>query len=994
MSELPGHGKAVRFSNVLSLQECSDAPNWSRFGVFSCHACDVWRDKRQHKFSLTRASRELLSDRFQCVRRLQGKQLKINIVCRGAAEEDVKGSNSEEVANVCSSCITPSDVPPVHSAAKTTVVGRITRSKRYITPEVTEDSIPAENAAKRNVPFSSNAILNCVPATEVVRERSRRVLKPSSRLNDMVTEAKPSMNGHKRWIRSSEAVKRVSAAKTERKNRLLLDLLAEKASKAAQINEVLALRKECISDKVKMSEMSKVITEQKRHIDKSDAEMQDLKKKLKSCQSLVDYYKSGRNSNSTKKSSGCCAELEKALTRVLPGKHPVTKARYVVDEILSGRLLHGEALTLVNEYMHQYVRNLFQPWRLLKASDMSAIGAFRSSTVKALNEVIDHERIGLFPSASAVDRARAKLDGYALEQIGYERRMTRYGEVFYVNFDAALRLLLKACQLHDRATTESVKISLAIDGADLFKDRTHVSAGIKICDPNGIHPVTKQPLFVRNDNGEEKIVRMQSSEMCCILIIADARDKKELYEDVFREFYQWGSAIAAVGLPATETEPALQPFTVTHTTDLKASWYLSNRGGGCKNKNHFCTFCPCTRHMLVSYKVDSERCDRCKRRNRRKCYHHPVCDSVSVPLLLQCLQDQLGQYHEKHRKTFQVIRQKSKLRSDHMQLNKEQDIMHIDYDVPYYDPEKLQEYTQFISQECRIRSISLNGRLEDWRLALRECIALERSLAYLENLKVWHDQGVQTVPLVEVIEVLIPCILHCENRVGEKILTIILRRQLDRYRGPKEEFLCAMESCFQNEVLGSENSPSHWKLKYSRDNNSGQFQVDPFQLRNNIVRRMMDSIDIIVNAAMGEEDDEFKLRLLTALTCYKQAISLLTMHRYLNSDEKDSFQDLIDDFFEIWVELFGEEGITNYIHILGSGHMLYFIEKYDCLYMYSQQGWEDLNNRCQAFLMQSSSRGGYGSGEGKGKSYTFPIVRYILRDLLWKTGYADQFFNN
>lgn len=65
--------------------------------------------------------------------------------------------------------------------------------------------------------------------------------------------------------------------------------------------------------------------------------------------------------------------------------------------------------------------------------------------------------------------------------------MTRYGEVFYVNFDAALRLLLKACQLHDRATTESVKISLAIDGADLFKDRTHVSAGIKICDPNGIH---------------------------------------------------------------------------------------------------------------------------------------------------------------------------------------------------------------------------------------------------------------------------------------------------------------------------------------------------------------------------------------------------------------------------------------------------------------------------------------------------------------------------
>jgi hypothetical protein len=60
--------------------------------------------------------------------------------------------------------------------------------------------------------------------------------------------------------------------------------------------------------------------------------------------------------------------------------------------------------------------------------------------------------------------------------------------------------------------------------------------------------------------------------------------------------------------------------------------------------------------------------------------------------------------------------------------------------------------------------------------------------------------------------------------------------------------------------------------------------------------------------------------------------------------------------------------------------------------MYSQQGWEDCNNRCQAFLLQNSSRGGFDSGEGRGKSYTFPLVRYIMRDLLWKTGEADIFF--
>jgi len=74
-------------------------------------------------------------------------------------------------------------------------------------------------------------------------------------------------------------------------------------------------------------------------------------------------------------------------------------------------------------------------------------------------------------------------------------------------------------------------------------------------------------------------------------------------------------------------------------------------------------------------------------------------------------------------------------------------------------------------------------------------------------------------------------------------------------------------------------------------------------------------------------------------------MKLLTAHRHLNDKEKNQFQDLIDDFFEQWIDLFGEEGIKNYIHVLGSGHMLYFLEKYNCLYIYSQQGWEDLNNR-------------------------------------------------
>jgi len=82
----------------------------------------------------------------------------------------------------------------------------------------------------------------------------------------------------------------------------------------------------------------------------------------------------------------------------------------------------------------------------------------------------------------------------------------------------------------------------------------------------------------------------------------------------------------------------------------------------------------------------------------------------------------------------------------------------------------------------------------------------------------------------------------------------------------------------------------------------------------------------------------------------------------------------------------------NYIHLLGAGHILYFLQKYKCLYINSQQGWESMNSICTGYILQNSSRGEKGSGENGSKSYIYPLIRYLVRDLLWKTGEADRFF--
>jgi len=136
--------------------------------------------------------------------------------------------------------------------------------------------------------------------------------------------------------------------------------------------------------------------------------------------------------------------------------------------------------------------------------------------------------------------------------------------------------------------------------------------------------------------------------VCCLMIIADAIDNKHLYEEVFKDYYDWGEKLRREGLPESYLGPKLMPFEVSHTTDMKAAWYLSNKGGGCKTKNFFCHLCSCTRNSLVSYSVGDSRCDRCKRRNR-------------------------------------AITSESKLRYDHMQANKKQYSSHIDFVVPAND---------------------------------------------------------------------------------------------------------------------------------------------------------------------------------------------------------------------------------------------------------------------------------------------------------------------
>ena len=75
--------------------------------------------------------------------------------------------------------------------------------------------------------------------------------------------------------------------------------------------------------------------------------------------------------------------------------------------------------------------------------------------------------------------------------------------------------------------------------------------------------------------------------------------------------------------------------------------------------------------------------------------------------------------------------------------------------------------------------------------------------------------------------------------------------------------------------------------------------------------------------------------------------------------EINTLQQNIDVWYENWINLTGREEMTNYIHMLGAGHVTYYLLKKRNLYRYSNQAWECLNKRVKRCYLTKTQRGAW-----------------------------------
>ncbi len=112
-------------------------------------------------------------------------------------------------------------------------------------------------------------------------------------------------------------------------------------------------------------------------------------------------------------------------------------------------------------------------------------------------------------------------------------------------------------------------------------------------------------------------------------------------------------------------------------------------------------------------------------------------------------------------------------------------------------------------------------------------------------------------------------------------------------------------------------------------------------------------------------------------------MKLLRKKTNLTVGELEAFQSHVDQFFAIWVDLTGHEGVTNYIHMLASGHISEYLIYWGNLYDHSQQGWEAFNSLIKTFFFRRTGRCGAGNKGRGSKSRLHPIAHWLSCCVIW-----------
>ena len=133
---------------------------------------------------------------------------------------------------------------------------------------------------------------------------------------------------------------------------------------------------------------------------------------------------------------------------------------------------------------------------------------------------------------------------------------------------------------------------------------------------------------------------------------------------------------------------------------------------------------------------------------------------------------------------------------------------------------------------------------------------------------------------------------------------------------------------------------------------------------NHRCKRCIANIEVLVKFCLPDESNN-RDQFVVDVKFFQDTTTLLCKKTMFSNEDIKEFQDLADHFCQKWLALTSLPGMTNYIHLLASGHIAEYLYRHRNLYVYSNQGWEALNGLVKQVYFRRTQRGGAAGRSGK-----------------------------
>jgi hypothetical protein len=310
------------------------------------------------------------------------------------------------------------------------------------------------------------------------------------------------------------------------------------------------------------------------------------------------------------------------------------------------------------------------------------------------------------------------------------------------------------------------------------------------------------------------------------------------------------------------------------------------------------------------------------------------------------------------------------------------------------------QYGRTLTEELVKRNLSVDGSLDDRREKLKKVLKDERIYISWKNgrQRYFDTAHKRLIP----VEWCVPCVFHMHNRITEKMLCCLLKKGYicKITRNEKEEYVSCIEDTINFAILGTEHSRAHFTVPLTDDKADVSSSISLIDMQ---AKKIMVNIDLIIaetfNDTLNIPTWEQQCQDWTDVFVLFQCINKIHQSRVVFDDAMiNDYSQRLYKFFCEWLKLAGEEGVTNYIHMIGSGHIRFYLTRYRNLYKFSQQGWEQLNKRANGIYHRHSQKGGNGSGRAHAgaelaKSQIYPVFRFFVRTWMWKTKHGEKVFD-